>query len=533
MTIRMILCGLLMSVSASAVELDSNVLNQLEADLESGTYTGAAILVVDGDDTKFYGLGKRAHDDDVTPDAETQFEIGSISKVFTAQLLADRLVSGSLTLETTIGEVLGDKARLKPAIAAITLKQLATHQSGLPRLPGNLNMTDMANPYAHYGFDQMLAYLESIDAGDLESPSSYSNLGSGLLGQLLAIESGQTYEALLKQTLFDPLGMARSSIDPLLENVATGHANGSATPYWDLNSHAPAGAIMSSINDMERFLRAYMDNPDAARKLTLQSYHMSGESHGSGLGWQIRVNDQGNTQYWHNGGTGGFRSMMAFDASQRQGIIMLINETAYDPTSAAVIHLTAALNEERPSEELPLSDYLGHFALNPSFSISFTERYGNLQAQATGQPAFPLSPSGEDQFTIAAVGAVISFHRDDEGKVQSMTLDQGGAKQRGTRVAAAIVPKQFTAIEIDASVLSDYHGQYQLTPAMVFTIRSEGNQLMAGLTGQPEVAVFPYETDKFFYKIVDAQLEFQRDEAGKVTGLILNQSGRHPAAKIE
>lgn len=225
--------------------------------------------------------------------------------------------------------------------------------------------------------------------------------------------------------------------------------------------------------------------------------------------------------------------MLAFDPTHQQGIIMLINETAYDPTSAAVIHLTAALNEERAADELPLSDYLGHFALNPSFSISFTERYGNLQAQATGQPPFPLSPSGEDEFNVPAVGAVITFHRDDEGQVQSMTLDQGGVQQTGQRVPAAIVPRQFTAIEIDASVLSDYHGQYQLTPAMVFTIRSEGDQLMAGLTGQPEVAVFPYEKDKFFYKVVDAQLEFQRDDSGRVTGLILNQNGRHPAQKVD
>ena len=200
-------------------------------------------------------------------DGDTLFEIGSVTKVFTTALLADMVKRGEVGLDEPIRRMLpATLRRPSPGAGDITLRQLATHTSGLPRLPANaafvLSWLRLPrNPYAHYARSDLLAYLEQYrPAAAAPHAPVYSNLGMGVLGEALACRAGLGYGDLLHQRVLKPLGMRSTFVVvPPARRVllATGH-NALLDPvsHWDLPAFAGAGALYSSANDMLRFLTA-------------------------------------------------------------------------------------------------------------------------------------------------------------------------------------------------------------------------------------------------------------------------------------
>ncbi len=520
----------LASITAQAASLNSGIDQQLNNDLAEGQFIGAVVLVIEGDQSRPYSYGLLEANSQATPGRGTAFEIGSISKVFTTTLLAQQITKKRVTLDQTVGSLLGDRVVLDPSIAAITLKQLATHRSGLPRLPANFRPADPSDPYADYDMDDLLSYLGSLSAESLETPSAYSNLGSALLGQLLAIEAESTYERLLKEQILDPLGMQTTTFSAIPDLAAVGHAQGKPTSYWNLNVHNPAGGLISSLTDLSLFLNSYMGSPNASRQLAMTPRFMDSENLGIALGWQIRLVAENDPIYWHNGGTGGFRSMMAFRPATEQAIVLLVNDASYDLTSAAFIQLEHGGQTSDASPDY--SDYVGHFGLTPSFSISLFERFGLLMAQATGQPPFELVAEAEDEFTAKSIGATIRFIRDGADQVGELRLVQNGVEQRGPRIPAALDATNYTEVSMPTDAFSPYLGRYELAPGMIITIAANPTHLTASLTGQPAYPIFHYETDRFFFKVVDAQLQFTRDDADTINGLILHQNGQQSAHKL-
>jgi D-alanyl-D-alanine-carboxypeptidase/D-alanyl-D-alanine-endopeptidase len=270
-----------------------------------------------------------------TPKADGQpiYEIGSVTKVFTGILLARLENDGLVTLDQTIGTLFPDDAKPDAAIQALTLKHLATHTSGLPRLPSNLDVNS-DNPYATYSAQQIYEDLSKVS---LESEpgktSSYSNYGMGLLGHLLARKSGKSYDELVQEKICVPLGMVSTTgklNDQQKQRFVTGHSpNGKQTNAWDFDVLEGAGSLRSDVGDMLTFLEKNLHPPDddlgksLKRAQQVQFEHWTDDV---GLGWQISADAYSNNRiHWHNGGTGGFISYVGFIAGQDVGVVVLSN----------------------------------------------------------------------------------------------------------------------------------------------------------------------------------------------------------------
>lgn len=275
----------------------------------------AAAVDRDGEEVVF-----DAGDDPI--DATATFEWGSITKTMTGVLLAHAVVCGELEPGTTIGEVLG----ITGPAASITVHELAIQRSGLPRLPPNLDLTaiDEADPYADYSAADL---HEALCTAEPDGKAYlYSNYGFMALGEVLASVTGTTYPELLQERVLAPLGMTGTGCPPPTEHRLPGYSGSGRTPWW--TSPLPgAGGVGGPIVDLVRYVRAHLDPPDDDLG---RAIHLATEIHAPapdaiGYGW---VHQGGGL--WHNGGTGGFRSFVAFHPPTSTAVALLANGAQAD-----------------------------------------------------------------------------------------------------------------------------------------------------------------------------------------------------------
>ncbi len=269
-------------------------------------------------------------------DRDTRFEVGSISKVLTSLLLAQMVEHGEAGLDDHISSYLPDSVKAPEYRGTpITLRELATHSSGLPRLPMNMAMADMSDPYADYGVAKLYEFLDSYDLPRApDSTYEYSNLGAGLLGLLLAHRANEPYAELLKARVLEPLGMHDSYVGTLGHDddarLATGHAEGKAVPFWHFGSLEGAGALRSTVGDMLRLLSAELDPASTplakAVELSQEIRFRPSPQLSLALGWHVVQFPDGRSLYWHNGGTGGARSFLGFVPATGTGVVVLMND---------------------------------------------------------------------------------------------------------------------------------------------------------------------------------------------------------------
>jgi D-alanyl-D-alanine-carboxypeptidase/D-alanyl-D-alanine-endopeptidase len=288
------------------------------------------------------GAGRTWLPDGPAPDADTLFEIGSITKVFTALLLAEAVVRGELALDTPLREVLPQARVPSRDGVEITLEHLATHTSGLPSLPVSFatalrwQLFDRnSDPYAPVDRAAMLAALarSRLRRTPGTGRMAYSNFGAGLLGHALVAAAGsEDYGDLVRERICGPLGMADTVISPgpaQAGREAEGHRRGGRrTERWTLTGLPGAGALRSTTTDVLTFLRAQLrpDDTPLGPAITLtHAERRSGGRTGIGLGW-IRIRSGDDVLLWHNGGTGGFRSFAGFDPGRGVGAVALAND---------------------------------------------------------------------------------------------------------------------------------------------------------------------------------------------------------------
>lgn len=384
----------------------------------------------------------------VPVDENTVFEIGSITKAFTGVLLAEMAGRGEVRLDQPVAELLPPGTRVPSRNGKqVTLIQLSMQNSGLPRLPDNLKPANMDNPYADYSVAQLYDFLNRHDLRrDPGEQYEYSNLGVGLLGHALALRAGKSYEDLLRERVLAPLGMTSTAVvlTPAMQRVvAHGHtADGDVTPLWDLPTLAGAGALRSSMADMMRFLAANLNPPDTPLGRAIAASHehrfRSNAALSLGLNWH-RVFFRGDTLIFHNGGTGGFRTMLAWNPKTRAGAVLLGNAAAdnEDIVRHLLIGAPLASIAARPEATLPaevLASYVGRYEIAPTFVITITHENGRLYAQATDQPKFRIYAEAKDRFFYKVVDARLEFERDAAGAVTSTSLVQNGRRMPGRRL---------------------------------------------------------------------------------------------------
>lgn len=438
--------------------------------------------------------------------AGTVYEIGSITKVFTAVLLADMVERGEVALTDPVGKFLPEGVKVpERGGKQITLLDLVTHTSGLPRLPTNLQPKDVANPYADYTVADLYTFLNGyVLPRDIGAQAEYSNLGMGLLGHALALRAGKDYPALVRERILAPLGMKEEG------TLAAGHDEKlRPAKHWDLPVLAGAGALRSTVNDMLLFAKAAC----GLKKSKLDGAFARTRGPVA-LAWQ----KNGDEVYWHGGGTGGFRSFLG--CSMKSGTAAVVLSNVAIGVDDVGLHLLEparfALNPVKQPVKLDpalLAKYVGRYELAPGFTLTVMQEAGQLLAQATGQGKFELFAAGEREFFARVAPVEVTFAADGE----QLTLKQNGREMVAKRIAAVLPSKE---IALPAEALEGFVGRYELAPGFVLTVTREGSQLLVQATGQPKLPVYAQGPKEFFYKVVDAQITFTD------AGLVLHQNGR-------
>ncbi|RUO43406.1 serine hydrolase domain-containing protein [Idiomarina aquatica] len=278
-------------------------------------------------------------------EAGKQFEIGSVSKTLVAWLLADALSKGLITEDTRL------KAYWPEAneqVADIRLVDLATHHSGLPRLPENLTLTNINDPYVDFG---MADLKQAVADASVSLPANYqySNFGYGLLAETLAKVYDTTFADLMQDKLFTELGLSQSylALEPVdnPQLIAGTRIDGKPVPHWHFDAMAGAGAVVSTLDDMVRYVQAVMRPAEQHRELVqqlLKPRETLGENSQQALGWLIDQQD-GQQLIWHNGQTAGFASFVGFNDKGTRAVVIL-NSRARSVTEMGKSLLTSDLS---------------------------------------------------------------------------------------------------------------------------------------------------------------------------------------------
>ena len=539
--------------------------------VEFGSYVGVVIGMIDAEGPRYCGFGRMSLKSDQIPDENSVLEIGSITKVFTSILLADMVEHNKLRLEDPIEKFLPESVRVpKRNDQSITLFHLATHTSGLPHMPDNFNPADPSNPYADYSVEQMVEFLSNHTLRrDIGERYEYSNYATGLLGHILSRVGGITYEDLLIKKIADVLDLAdtRITLTPEMKNrLAKGHSSGVEVANWDLSTLAGAGAIRSTTRDMVRFLSANMGLTESSLYSAMKKTHEPRLETGSskmhvGLGWHIRTGDASQI-VWHNGGTGGYRSFAGFDPKEKKGVVILANTTtSVDDIGFHLLDPTVPLQKLRRSIAVTLRQIIEEKGVeaavtqyhtlkqNQPSEYDFTEPELNTLGyqyleQGHAETAIALFKLNAEAYPDAynvydSLGEAYMKQGDTALAIanykKSLALNPGNenAKQQLSKLGTdmtALLPE----VSVPLEVLKSYVGKYTLAPGFFIIISTEDNRLMAQATGQPKFEIFPRSETTFYYKVVDAQITFNKNETGTVTGLTLRQGGREiPAVKTE
>jgi serine-type D-Ala-D-Ala carboxypeptidase/endopeptidase len=554
MTSRTVLMPALASIlSLSCVFAQSSAppdseIRKILADRIERDHQGVGIVVgvIEPNGRRIVSWGSLAKDDKRPLNGDTVFEIGSMSKVFTSLLLMDMVQKGEVALTDPVAKFLPSTVKIPERNGKkITLQDLSTQSSGLPRMPSNFTPKDMENPYADYSVDQMYQFLSGYElTRDIGEKYEYSNLGVGLLGHALSLRAGSSYEALVKARITGPLEMTSTSIaltPDTKARFAVGHnALLKAVSAWDIPTLAGAGALRSTANDMLTFLAAnlgYTKTPLAAAMAAEISIRRPTGVPGLEIAyaWHVITKD-GRSIIWHNGGTGGFRTFMGFDPQTRVGVVALSNVSNAEGVDDIGRHLINAsfplatfVSKERkavPVDTKLFAGYVGRYEMAPNFILNITRDGDRLYARATGQGAFEIFPEADKEFFAKITDIQVSFHAGSDGKATDVVVHQGGADTNAKRIEGEpeVIPHR-KEIAVDPAVLEGYTGRYQVTPTLIMTVTLEGGHLFTQVTGQLKFEVFAESAKEFFLKSIDAQLTFRTDAQGKAIEVVIHQGG--------
>ncbi len=560
---KFILSTLLLSITflshgQSNVKLPEDVVQNIEKRVQQGSNPSIAVGIVDKNGTHYYNFGTTKGNGQLVNE-HTIYEIGSISKVFTAILLAQLAQDGKLKIDDPVQSYLPSTVTLpKRGTTLITFGHLSDHTSALPRMPDNMKPADPANPYADYSVDQMYTFLSHYELPrDVGSAYEYSNLAQGLLGHTLALNKGVTYEALMTKTIASPLLMNETKIaldEKMKKNFAIGHDLGVEVKNWDIPTFAGAGAIRSSTYDMLKFLAAnagLTKTPlQPAMNKTHEVRHDKAGGMRVGLGWHIAKGKNGDV-IWHNGGTGGYRAFAGFVKETGTGVVVLTNSTeSVDDIGFHLLNPDSPLRTVKPNVAIELKRSLESGGAEAAYKRFFDLRkdkpneydfnegainvlgYSYLEKDAKtaltifkiNVDAFPTSSNAYDSYAEALLKNG-EKEKAIENYKKSVELNPGNAsgidalKKLGVTI-------QSSNVDVPEATLEKYVGSYQITPAFGITITRQGKQLFGQATGQEKFELFARTEKEFYLKVVNAQIIFTANDQGTVESLSLLQAGQ-------
>ena len=516
---------------------------------------------------KGYGMANMEWYIPNTPD--TKFRLGSITKQLTAMLIMQLVEQGKLKLTEPITTYLPDYP--KATGSKITVHHLLTHTAGVPNYTSFPKFFETASREPFTPTDFLKKFQDMPLEFEPGTKFSYSNSGYFLLGVLIEKVTGKPYAQVLQEQILTPAQLRDTGYDlfaPIMPKRAAGYEKDRGgyvnAPYLDMSIPYAAGSLYSTVEDLYKWDQAlYTDKLlSAAGKATMFTPFKDGYAYGWGVG-RTKVGERKDSLLVisHGGGINGFNTLIT-RAPQDKQLIVLLNNTGGAPLNDMQRNIFRILYDqpvEAPKKPIagvlrqsvltdPVATVRQKFAAwkaDKAYNLNEQEinalGYELLQAKKLPQAitvltlnveAFPASYNvydsrGEAYMAAGDKAAAIQDYR------KSVELNPGNTSgiAKLAELGEKVVVSDKATVSVDSAVLATYVGDYQLAPTFSINVSREANRLFAKATGQEKFEIYAQSPTEFYYKVVDAQVSFEKDEKGNVSGLVLHQGGRNLPGK--
>ena len=569
MKIRKLLTLFVITLLSAAVATAQDKAQKIDELLKNyydyGQFNGSVLVAEKGKVIYAKGFGMANMEWAIPNQPDTKFRIGSVTKQFTAALILQLVEAGKIKLDGKITDYLSDYR--KDTGDKITVHQLLNHTSGIP------SYTSQANFFAEVSRDpsSVTDFVKKHASGELEfepgTKFNYNNSGYFLLGAIIEKVTGKSYESVLKTRIFEPLGMTNSGYDnhaPLLQKRAAGYEKTPAgfvnAAYLDMSLPYAAGSLYSTVEDLYKWDQSLYGDKilSAASKKLMFTPGLSNYGYGFGISDQpIGKTSEKTKVIQHGGGINGFNSLLTRLIDKQQTIILLDN-VGLGRNHANITNSVINILNNQPFDapKKSFNEMLYKTALEKGGAAAVVE-YRKLK---TDQAAIYDFSEGElnalgyqllaakrplDALEIFKLNVEMfpksSNPYDSLGEVY-LAGDQKELALANYKKALEFDPTNSNAaqiinrlegktVKINFAVYDDYVGEYEIAPGFNLTITREGEKLMGQATGQGKLEFEPTSETQFVVPAIKGSVSFEKDAAGKTTGLILIQNGRTIKAK--
>ena len=513
-------------------QFDELLVNYNEPDSPGAT----ALVYKDGKVLYRTALGMANLELDVPMKPENVFELGSITKQFTAVSILMLMEQGKLGLDDEITKYLPEYPTKGKKI---TIHNLLNHTSGIKSYTnmGSFMAMTREDKTPNEIIDHFKNEPMDFDPGE---QWSYNNSGYIILGHIIEQISGKSYAEYIDENIFKPLGMLNSyygSKFNLIKNRAIGYTpNGDGfqkAKFLSMTLPYAAGSLMSNVDDMVKWHKAIHNNTlitsESKAKAFTNTTLNNGEPTNYGYGWQINAIN-GSPSIEHGGGIFGFVTQGVYLPSENVYVIVLTNRDGASPQDATVKMAALAIGKPYPTEDVSVSltadelnKWVGNYEFDNKVLRTITLEDGELYSQREGSEKLKIYADSANEFHFEGGLTTYAFAMENGKKVANFAARIARSKGVETDRKPATEKEE---ISVDASNFEDYVGSYELVPGFAITITTKDNQLFAQATGQQNFPVFPEAEDTFFYKVVSAQLVFARNDSGEIINVTLNQNGQ-------
>lgn len=470
------------------------------------------------------------------------FEIGSITKQFTAIAILMLEAQGKLSLEDEITRFIPDYPTHGKRI---TVHHLLNHTSGIKSYTGMQSFRNKAR------ID--MTPTELIDEFKNEpmdfEPGErflYNNSGYVILGHIIEVVTGDSYEAFVQKHFFDKLGMTNSyygNHQKLIKNRAYGYQDREGyvnADYLSMTLPYAAGSLMSNVDDLLKWQKALNTHQLISKATYDKAIHGStlnnGESITYGYGLDA-ITIQGSKAISHGGGIFGYTTQGIYLPEEDVFVSILTNCDCNSPGRYATKIAALVIGKPFPDvkdaitlSETALKKWEGAYQFSDGAIRFISVEDGKIYSQRENSTKFEIFPLSPTRF-IFEEGSIEYNFSIVNGKRQ--TVFKAGDEIIGHEIARAL-PTAKKEITLPKKALLAYEGKYQLTPEFAIEITMRDGKLFAQATGQGANEIFAEAKDKFYLKVVAAELIFSRDDTGKVNMLTLHQGGQKmPGKKVE
>jgi CubicO group peptidase (beta-lactamase class C family) len=566
--IASLLCLSKISFSQDKAEKIDDLLKRYN---EYGLFNGSALVAENGKVIFKSGYGFANMEWKVPNTPDTKFRIGSISKQFTATIIMQLVEEGKIKLDGKLTDYLPNYR--KDTGDKVTIHQLLNHTSGI------LPYTSMPNVWSdslrnHYDQDYMIKHFHS---GDLQfepgTQFAYNNTGYYLLGVIAEKVTGKKLGQLLKERIFTPLGMTNTASEDdevVVDKKANGYLKFGNSfrldPYFYMPNALGAGQMYSTVEDMVKWDQALYTNKILSEESKEKMFTPYLANYG--YGWGIATDTIKGTNKiskitTHSGGINGFNTHFIRILQTKQ-MIAIFNNTGGAPLNEMVEGIVNILYDQKFNyPKRPISDVIADVIDKDGIDAAI-DKYGKLKESDNdiydfsenqlNTLGYSYLQNGDIDKALAVLKLNIeaypkSFNPYDSYAEALMTKGDNEEAIRFYKESLEINPGNTNGIEqlkklgveykvdelkIDNSILSKYAGQFQLAPDFIITIRVDGNKIFGQATGQSEFEIFPSSETKFYLKVVNAQIEFVKNNEDNFDKLILYQNNREmPGERIK